>query len=47
MLIDTAFDLLTPLTRNHCAYPIGIFNGTERLFPALVPSLVDFLNISW
>ena len=47
MLIDPALALLTQLAGNHCAYPILICNGNERLFPALVPNLVDFLNVSW
>ena len=47
MLIDPALVLLTPLARNHCAYPIWICNSNERLFAAVIPNLVDFLNVSW
>ena len=44
MLIHPALVLLTPLARNHCAYPIWIQKGNEQLFSALVPILVEFLN---
>ena len=47
MLIDPALNSLPPLARNHCTYPILILNGNEQLFPALVPNLVDSLNVFW
>ena len=46
MLIDSAPFLLTQLATNYCAYPIWICTGNVRLFPARVPTLVDFLNVS-